>query len=131
MNRPPWVECRILRLLDDGTPVVELGDASRALSLHGVVVPVPPPEGYVRIMTDRLGAPGRRLRCEPAAVASPGSAQFFYLAWQDKSGDVWLDLAQTLLEEGLVRVAADPFPERKQYQQYERRARDQRLGIWK
>jgi len=129
MSGPLPGECRILRLLDDGTPVVQFDDTSLALPIDGVEVPVPLPAGYVQIMIDRLGRPGQRLRCEPDP-AGTGTARFSYLAWQDKSGDVWADLAQTLLEEGLVRVAAAPFLQRSSYQRFEQTARNQRLGIW-
>jgi len=130
VNGPPGVECRILRLLDTGTPLVDTGNETRAMPILGIVVPTPPPDGYARILIDRLGKAGRHLRCEPIGDAAMGSARFYYLGWRDKSGDVWMDLAVTLLEEGLVRVGPEPFPEREEYQRHERRAREQELGIW-
>ena len=42
-------------------------------------------------------------------------ARIAYFAWQDKSGDVWEDLALTLLDQGVVRVSNEEFPEREEY----------------
>jgi endonuclease YncB( thermonuclease family) len=123
------IDCRILRLLDDGTLVVSADDGERAVRIHGVDVPSPPPEGYGQIL-ERLSASARALRCTPPTAQSGDTAKLYYFGWQDKSGDVWLDLAATLLEEGLVRVGNGSFPEREEYLQYEHQARDQRIGIW-
>ena len=56
MSEPPGIDCRILRLLADGTPVVDVNDAERALTVAGVCVPVPPPAGYAPLI-DRLSTP--------------------------------------------------------------------------
>jgi len=69
-------------------------------------------------------------RCEPIGGPPEDAVKFSYYGWQDKSGDVWLDLASTLLKEGLARVAEGAFPERDEYLQYEQQAREQRIGIW-
>ncbi|MBI3179102.1 MAG: hypothetical protein HYZ27_05535 [Deltaproteobacteria bacterium] len=52
---------------------------------------------------------------------SPKRAQIFYFAWQDKSGDVWQDLAVTLLDAGLARVARGEFLGRDEYLRHEGR----------
>ena len=49
----------------------------------GIVGPTPPPDGYARILIDRLGKPDRHLRCEPIADVAAASARFSYLAWRD------------------------------------------------
>lgn len=123
------IACRIVRILDDGTPIVSGDDGERAVRIHGVDVPSPPPEGYEQIM-GRLIASPRPLRCTPVIAESGDAARFYYFGWQDKSGDVWLDLAATLLQEGLVRAGNGSFPEREEYLQHEREAHDQRIGIW-
>jgi endonuclease YncB( thermonuclease family) len=121
-------DCTVVYLRDDGTPVVRLASgAQRPLRVYGVEVPQPPPDLYVEILTTRIGRV--RLQCEPI----PGddqSGRYRYLAWHDKTGDVWRDLARLLIEQGAARVAADEFAERDEYLQAEAAARIERRGLW-
>jgi endonuclease YncB( thermonuclease family) len=65
-----------------------------------------------------------------SASPAAATASVRYLAWRDKSGDVWEDLAVTLLDRGLARVAPGDFAEREQYLSRERAARSARRGVW-
>jgi endonuclease YncB( thermonuclease family) len=56
--------------------------------------------------------------------------QVITFGWQDKSGDVWIDLATNLLNQGCVRVANAEFSDRKEYLQFETEAKTARIGIW-
>jgi hypothetical protein len=118
-------ECWFVRLLPDGSPVVKLRGAEQSVQIHGIEIPQPPPELYVELMTQRLPRLGRPLRCVIRSIGPAGqvSAKLFYYGWQDKSGDVWQDLALALLDQGLARVAPGDFPERDEYLKHEQLGR--------
>jgi len=78
----------------------------------------------------RLRDKATPVRCTMSASPAPATASVRYLAWRDKSGDVWEDLAVTLLDRGLARVAPGDFAEREQYLSHERAARSARRGVW-
>jgi hypothetical protein len=86
--------------LEDGTLVIEIDGVEGPHRLRGVDVPQPPSAEYVRFFAERLPRV-RRLRCD----ATDQGVRIEYLAWQDKSGDVWEDVADVLFKEGLVRRA--------------------------
>jgi hypothetical protein len=97
-------ECEFVRLLPDGAVVLTAGGEEWSIQLHGIEVPQPPPAEYFRIF-DRIARSGRPMRCTPVGGVDPGQrrAQVSCYGWQDKSGDVWLDLATVLVEEGVAR----------------------------
>jgi Staphylococcal nuclease homologue len=125
-------ECLFVRLLPDGSPVVNLRGTEQRVEIDGIQIPQPPPNLYIEMMTQRLPRLRKPLRCVVRAVRTSGQiqAKLLYYGWQDKSGDVWLDLGLTLVDEGLARVSEAPFPERNEYLQHERKARSRRKGIW-
>ena len=119
-------------VLDDGTLVISAAGEELRSMIHGVSVPVPVPAGYVEVITRRVPRTGRplRIRLVPAPPPESPRVQLYYLAWHDKSGPVWRDLAPVLLSEGVVRVAQQQFPERTAYLDAERAARGRGLGVW-
>lgn len=125
-------ECEFEHLLADGTPVVRLRGDLHEIAIHGVEIPQPPPQAYVELMTRRLPRLGKPLRCIVNSVDPTGrtDATVLCYGWQDKSGDVWLDLAVVLLEEGLARTLSAGFSEREQYLRHEQQARVRGAGIW-
>ncbi|MCE8425197.1 MAG: hypothetical protein J5U17_05410 [Candidatus Methanoperedens sp.] len=125
-------ECWFVRLLPDGSTVLKIRGLEHKVAIHGVEIPQPPPELYIEIITKRLPRLRRPLRCIVRSMRPSGeiSAMLLYYGWQDKSGDVWLDLALVLLDEGLVRVAGGKFPELEEYLKHETIAQSQRKGIW-
>jgi hypothetical protein len=116
--------------MGDGTPVVVLDGSARPLAIHGVEVPRPVPRLYIEILTHRMRALSTPLRCEIIRNEGSERAVFRYLAWQDKSGDVWVDLATTLLEEGVVKVEPTDFPQRAEYLRSEAEAQRRKAGVW-
>jgi hypothetical protein len=117
-------EGRFIRLQQDGTLVIELRGSERVVQIAGVVVPRPLPEAYLAVFR-RLAHRGKPIRCEVQSE-QPGTgirAKIFYYGWQDKTGDVWQDLAILLLEEGAVEVAEEDFPEKETYRQHARRGK--------
>jgi hypothetical protein len=126
----PAVSCTIVALLDDGTPVVRVGTAApRPLPMHGVWIPRPPPAIYTEILTERIPADQIELHCElPAEADHP--ARYTYLAWRDKTGPVWRDLAEFLIGQGAALVAPGTFQERERYLAAEAKARTERRGHW-
>lgn len=124
---PAERECRFIRLGEDESIVVDLDGREQVLRIAGIRTKKPRPAAYGEVM-DRLSRMNRPLRCvfrddrfdaaapqDPFGVAAPHDpfdaapirARIFYFGWQDKSGDVWLDLAELLVAEG----GADPAAE--------------------
>ena len=121
--------CEIVQVREDGVLVLRRGGADRLARLHGVNVPYPPPSLYFEILS-RLAAAGRALHCQVVAEEALASVRLSYLAWQDKSGDVWKDVAAMLLAQGVVTTAPGAFPGREEYEREEESARRQAIGIW-
>src|SRR4051794_29101613 len=105
-------ECEFVGLLPDGAVVVRAGGEEWSIQLHGIEVPQPPPAEYFRIF-DRIARSGRAMRCTTLGDADSGrrSARVSCYGWQDKSGDVWLDLATVLIEEGVARPVPPAQPQ--------------------
>ena len=118
-------ECRFVRLLPDGTAVVRLGDAEHEIEMEGIRVPQPPSPIYVEIFTERIPLLVKPLRCLVNTELPNGRirGKLMCFAWNDKSGDVWLDLATVLLDEGVVHVADGEFSDREDYLRHERGTR--------
>jgi hypothetical protein len=114
-------DCRLVGVGSDGALVISVGGVEQTMAIFGVEVDDPPPALYLEIIAKRLPQTGHPLRCT-VRTTGPGMprAQFLYFAWQDKTGDVWQDLAVTLLEHGIVRVADGDFPERADYLRHEK-----------
>ena len=117
-------ECSVIRVLLDGSLLLKLDDKEQAVYLHGIEIPKPPPQEYFDWFAQRLPRIRGPLRCVFRGSTETGQmkAQLFYFAWQDKSGDVWLDLALALLSQGLAKVAPGNFPEREEYLKREKAA---------
>ena len=116
--------CELLGLASDGSPIVRLQGREISVDLQGIEIIQPPSELYRQIFEVRLARIKKPLRCRVVGWGRRPKikAQLFYFGWQDKSGDVWLDVAPILLEEGVARVASYNFPERKEYLKHERKA---------
>lgn len=120
--------CQFVGLLPDGTPIVRMHGIDQEVEIEGIEIPQLPPPRYIEFMNDRLTRIGKPLHCVVLGLLPGGRvrSKLFYFGWQDKSGDVWLDLALTLIDEGAVRVAAGQFPEKEEYLQHEREAQSRR-----
>jgi hypothetical protein len=133
MDSAEPMDCQIADVLDDGRVVVRIAGEDRTTTLNGVVVPSEVRQAVID-MLQRLDAAMRPpLRCvvdPPADESSLPRVRISYLAWRDKSGDVWEDLATSLLDRGLARVDDGAFPEREDYLALEGRARARRIGLW-
>ncbi|HKD97593.1 MAG TPA: hypothetical protein VKB69_08310 [Micromonosporaceae bacterium] len=128
IQEPAEVECTVVDVLDDGSVVISVQGRRERVRLHGLDVPVPVPPGYVEILTQRLARVARPLRVETTAPGPPPRVILWYLAWQDKSGPVWDDVATALLAEGAARVALPH--DREDYLRAEADARTRGVGIW-
>jgi hypothetical protein len=126
------IECVVTGVLDDGVLVLSVPGQELRSVIHGLDVPLPVPAEYVEVITQRVPRTGEALRARliPAPSPAPVRAQLHYLAWRDKSGPVWRDLALVLLAEGAARVAPHEFPERDAYLDAERMARQRQVGVW-
>jgi hypothetical protein len=115
-------ECQFVRLEPDGALVVKIAGTERRAEVFGIVVQDPPPALYVDIVGKRIHSRKMPLRYVVRSTRDGHlRAQFLYFAWQDKSGDVWEDLAITLLDQGVARVSDEQFPERTEYERHQRR----------
>jgi endonuclease YncB( thermonuclease family) len=120
-------ECQFVRLLPDGTLVVRIHGVEREVEIEGIETPEPPSTLYVELLSERLPRLGKPLRLIVRAELPNGRirAKLLYFGWHDKSGDVWLDLALALLDEGVARVADVQFPTREEYLGHEREEQSQ------
>lgn len=103
-----WQECRSLGARPDGALVVNLGGFEQELEPRGVKLPQPPSPAYFEFLSRLRGLP-KPMRCHVFVRAQSGRvrADVLYFGWQDKSGDVWLSLAETLIEQGFASPAAE------------------------
>lgn len=113
-------EGRFVRVSPEGRLVLELGGEEHEVELDGLEMPQPPSRAYVEI-ANRLSRISRPLRLDVRSVSADGRirGRLRVWGWQDKSGDVWVDLAHVLLERGLARVASTEFREREEYLRHE------------
>jgi hypothetical protein len=112
MTHETTTECEFVQVLPDGAVVVRVGAEEWPIQLQGIAVPQPPPPGYFQIF-DRIARSNRSMRCTIMGAIEHGRrpARLSCYGWQDKSGDVWLDVATLLIEEG---VAGPTPPEQPQ-----------------
>lgn len=110
-------QCSLVRLLPDGSLVVKLRDKEQSAKIYGIEICQPITSLYIDMMTRRLPRLAKPMQCVVHGDNSNGQSylQLFYYAGQDKSGDVWVDLALSLLDEGVAQVADRVFPEREEY----------------
>lgn len=88
-------DCRLMRVAPDGSVVLELPGAE----LHAVIEGLPARDEVPDEHLDALS----RLADRPLKVVETGRTRagyarvrLRYLAWHDKSGDVWRDVADVL-----------------------------------
>ena len=98
------VSCALLDVADGGAIRIDANGVRRTVTLRGVTLR-PDSAAAINSMFERLRAQQMPVRCTLLAdrKSSTAVADIEYLAWRDKSGDVWQDLAVTLVEEGLAR----------------------------
>ncbi len=108
-NYEEWQECRPLNVRPDGALVVILGGIEQELEIAGIELPESPSAAFFEFL-GRLAGLHKPMRCRVVGHTSTRrvSAEIRYFGWQDKSGDVWLDLTATLIEQGFARRAHGP-----------------------
>ena len=98
---PDDVSCELIAAAA-GTIRLRIGDAEHDVTLRGVTLP-PESSAAITALLTRLRRAGLPARCRLDAAGR--AADVRYVAWRDKSGDVWENLAATLLDAGLARPA--------------------------
>ncbi|HEV7661600.1 MAG TPA: hypothetical protein VGO55_17305 [Allosphingosinicella sp.] len=85
--------CQIDRLLEDGGLAVIVAGNPMVVEIVGFAPSMGDPQIPASIV-DRILASQIPLRCRVVGPAGPGrsKAELHYLAWHDKSGDVWQPL---------------------------------------
>jgi hypothetical protein len=98
-----FLEATLLDVLPDGTFRVQVGEEERIVRLEGLAAPQPLPPDFIALV-QRCAASGRpwRLVLTSDDRAVPTGCRVQCYGWQDKSGDVWLDLGALLIERGLA-----------------------------
>jgi hypothetical protein len=101
-------ECELVRVLSDGTPVVRCQGVEQPVEIEGIEVSQPPPPLYFEIFEQRLAHLRKPLRCtfQTDALAGRARVRMEYFAWHDKSGDVWRDVGELLVEQGVARATS-------------------------
>jgi hypothetical protein len=97
-----------VRLLSDGTLVLLLAGKKVEAELFGAVLPQPPSNRYFELLEERLPRLRQPLRCLRCGMSMAGRlrVRLWFRGWQDKSGDVWIELLSFLAEQGLLRAEA-------------------------
>jgi Domain of unknown function (DUF4157) len=123
-------DCERIELGSHGEWRLRIDGADRVVRLRGIALVDELAPATVELIA-RLRDKVTPVRCRIAirTATEEVTASVRYLAWRDKSGDVWEDLAATLLDRGLARVAPGNFPEREQYLSRERAARTAACGL--
>jgi hypothetical protein len=101
-----WQDCRLTGVRADGALVVSADGIEREVELAGIRLSQPIPSSYFEFLS-RFSALPQPMHCDVVGHTASGRAlaTVHYFAWQDKSGDVWLDLATTLVEQRLAQPA--------------------------
>ncbi len=101
-------DCEFVRLLPDGRVVVRRQGVEETADVNGIEI-VEPTHPLLAAIGQGLDRGRERPVCTVHAVAPDGRPRVAirYFGWHDKSGDVWLDLATTLVERGLARATVD------------------------
>jgi len=126
------LECQPIEVTSGGEVRFDVQGTTRNLMLRGVII-APDAASAVNWLFDRIRRNGIAMRCTlppDSTIAPESSATVEYMAWRDKSGDVWQDLGLSLIDEGLARVAPGDFPRRDEYAERERKAKAARRGLW-
>jgi hypothetical protein len=121
------IDCEVVDVRADGTLLLRIGGREQYGVLHGVRLARP--DGVAELVA-RLRRASHPLQCDPPVGGASAETTIWYLAWRDKSGDVWEELAATLLEEGLATVQPGDFPGRDEYLAREAKGRARHLGVW-
>ena len=88
-------DCRLIRVTPDGSLVLEL----RGAEVHAVIEGLPAADEVPVEYLDALARlAGRRLKVLETGRTGAGRpcVRLRYLAWRDKSGEVWRDVADVL-----------------------------------
>lgn len=98
-------DAKLVRVLADGALVLLLGGKKHDAELFGAFVRQPPPDRYFELLQERLPHLRHPLRCSRKGKSRAGRLQvrLWFYGWQDKSGDVWIELAPFLADQGLLQ----------------------------
>lgn len=101
-----YVDATLLEVLPDGTFRLQTEGEERVVRLDGMAPKQPLPAEYLAI-AQRFASSDRpwRLIMRAGDRSAPTRGQVQCFGWQDKSGDVWVDLRAVLVERGLADVA--------------------------
>jgi hypothetical protein len=94
----------LVRVLPEGTVVLRRSGVEQEVEIKGIELSQPPAPLYFEIL-ERIARLAKPLRCRSCYRTADGrvAADLEYFAWHDKSGEVWEDLRDLLVEEGAAQ----------------------------
>jgi hypothetical protein len=106
---PTFTKCRLTGVAPDGTLTLVVDGEERPAELAGVDLPEPPPAEYFELL-DRALHTSLPLQCRFVGEGERRRqrVRLQVFGWKDKSGDVWLDLSQRLVDQGIARPEPTP-----------------------
>ncbi len=94
-------ECFFDKVLPNGNVVFKINDLPYETSLKGILIPETRVETAHIFLSER--ATDIPLRCTFTNSGNLNIVFVEYLAWRDKSGEVWKDLGETLVQQKLAK----------------------------
>jgi len=93
--------CTFIEVKSDGRLIMNVDGKTLSAALQQAVIP----PGKTEVANDFLNqrAPRVMLRCELNVAKPKQVINIEYLAWRDKTGDVWQDLGQELINQCLAK----------------------------
>ncbi len=93
--------CTFIEVKSDGSLIMAVDEKNLSAALQQAVIPPGKTKATNDFLTQR--APRVALRCELNGAGAKQVTNIEYLAWRDKTGDVWQDLGQELINQGLAK----------------------------
>ncbi len=93
-------ECFFDKVLSSGKIVLTINGITRQISLIGILIPPHKTQATHSFLSERIA--DIPLRCKVNDTGTQNLALVEYLAWRDKSGEVWKELGETLVEQNLA-----------------------------
>lgn len=102
MVNAKFASCTFVEVKSDGSLVMAVEGDNLSVTMRHAVIPPEKADAANDLLARR--APRVKLRCELSPSEPRRVINIEFLAWRDKSGDVWQDLGQELIKLGLAKT---------------------------